>query len=211
MEGHQLVIGRTYASRRTPRGRATTKVVEPRKCLRLAGRFLRMRIPERCESVCIVMTMVSAGRAMSIGKLAPGPALRISWMVLLLLSVAFAAGCGGASANRGGSTSKSAAGARATVLAFVAAWKAGQVGDACDLMTNAARKAAGKGDASACGPALLSFRGLIGQDVFNEYEAQVRRRTTVSGNSATAPPMGDPSGTPLRLVYQNGHWLISDQ
>src|SRR5207248_1746623 len=78
----------------------------------------------------------------------------LSRALLCVIALALAtAGCGG-----GGGGAKSADGVRATLRAYIEDLRSGRGGDACDLLTDAARAQVGRGNAAACGGTMAVAR-----------------------------------------------------
>lgn len=125
--------------------------------------------------------------------------------VVLVLAIA---GCGGSGAGAG--AEKSAAGVRATMRAYLEDLKNNRPGDACDLMTDAARTNAGGGKATACGlRTIVVFRAFLDAKRLADLEAKIPQLPiAVSGDQATAPPLTG-SGSSSTFVYRGGRWLIS--
>lgn len=123
--------------------------------------------------------------------------------VVVALAVA---GCGGS--GSGTSSDKSVAGIRATLRAFLDDIKNGKAGDACDLMTKAARTQVGHGNADACGATVVLARKLLGAKALADVEAKIGQvKITITGDHATVPALTG-GGSTTNMVYTDGHWLV---
>jgi hypothetical protein len=121
------------------------------------------------------------------------------------LSLAIAA-CGGS--GGGASGDKSAAAVRSTMRAYLEDLKNNRPGDACDLMTDGARTAAGGGSPTACAAHTRLALAFLGQKRIANLEAKLGQLPIrIIGDHATAPPLTG-SGAGASFIYSGGRWLI---
>lgn len=116
------------------------------------------------------------------------------------------AGCGGGGSDIG--SDKSADGVRATLHAYLDDLRTHRGGDACDLLTPAARVTAGNGNASECGARVVFAARLLRPQFVAKLEATVAQNLiTARGDNATATSTVG-NGYITTFVYTDGHWRI---